>query len=169
MAPMIATRAEASDFRSLARSIGIDKIGVMIEVPAAAILARDILEEVDFVSIGTNDLSQYTYAADRLLGELDEFLDPWQPALLALVASVAKAARETGKPVGICGEAASDPGLAPVFAGLGITSLSMALSAIPAVRAALKTYTLDQCEVLAREVLSTSDIDTARAIGRVHL
>jgi phosphotransferase system enzyme I (PtsI) len=165
MAPMIATPAEAAAFRDLARSYGIAKAGVMIEVPAAAIRAADILAEVDFVSIGTNDLSQYTYAADRMLGELGELLDPWQPALLALVANVAAAAKEAGKSAGICGEAASDPGLAPVFAGLGITSLSMSVSAVPAVRAALKDYTLEQSEILAREVLSAPDVPTARKVA----
>ncbi|WP_439378722.1 phosphoenolpyruvate--protein phosphotransferase [Amycolatopsis lexingtonensis] len=164
MAPMIATPAEAAAFRELAREHGIGKVGVMIEVPAAAIRARDILAEVDFVSIGTNDLSQYTYAADRMLGELGELLDPWQPALLALVANVAAAAKEAGKPAGICGEAASDPGLAPVFAGLGITSLSMSVSAVPAVRAALKDYTLEQCQILAGEVLGAPDVPSARKV-----
>jgi phosphotransferase system enzyme I (PtsI) len=142
MAPMISTPAEAAAFAELARSSGIGKTGVMIEVPAAAIRAEEILAEVDFVSIGTNDWSQYTFAADRLLGELGELLDPWQPALLALVAGVASAAKRAGKSAGICGEAASDPGLAPVFAGLGITSLSMSVPAVPAVRAALPDYTL---------------------------
>ncbi|TVT44747.1 phosphoenolpyruvate--protein phosphotransferase [Amycolatopsis rhizosphaerae] len=164
MAPMIATPAEAAAFCELARSYGIGTAGVMVEVPAAAIRAADILAEADFVSIGTNDLSQYTYAADRLLGELGELLDPWQPALLALVANVAAAARDAGKSAGICGEAAGDPGLAPVFAGLGITSLSMSVSAVPAVRAALKDYTAGQCETLAREVLSAPDAPTARKI-----
>ncbi|WP_396426995.1 phosphoenolpyruvate--protein phosphotransferase [Amycolatopsis sp. EV170708-02-1] len=167
MAPMISTVHEAIAFRTLARSYGIDNVGVMIEVPAAAIRAKDILAEVDFVSIGTNDLSQYTYAADRLLGDLGELLDPWQPALLGLVATVARAGEEAGKPVGICGEAAGDPGLAPVFAGMGITSLSMSLSAVPAVRAALKGYTREQCEALAREVLLAPDVRTSRKIGRI--
>ncbi|QKV72729.1 phosphoenolpyruvate--protein phosphotransferase [Amycolatopsis sp. Hca4] len=165
MAPMIATPAEAAAFRDLAREHGIGQAGVMIEVPAAAIRAADILAEVDFVSIGTNDLSQYTYAADRMLGELGELLDPWQPALLALVANVAAAAMDAGKTAGICGEAASDPGLAPVFAGLGITSLSMSVSAVPAVRAALTDYTLEQCEALAREVLSAPEAPKARQVA----
>ncbi|MFI7122029.1 phosphoenolpyruvate--protein phosphotransferase [Amycolatopsis sp. NPDC049868] len=167
MAPMISTVTEAVAFRTLAKSYGLEKVGVMIEIPAAAIRAKDILAEVDFVSIGTNDLSQYTYAADRLLGELGELLDPWQPALLALVATVAAAATETGKPAGICGEAAGDPGLAPIFAGMGITSLSMSASAVPAVRAALKGYSREQCEALAREVLLARDVQMSHKIGRI--
>ena len=166
MAPMIATPAEAAEFAETARAYGIGKVGVMIEVPAAAIRADEILAEVDFVSIGTNDLSQYTFAADRMLGELSELLDPWQPALLDLVAATAEAAQRVGKPVGICGEAASDPLLAPVFAGLGITSLSMSPPAVPAVRAALKEKTFVECKKLAEQVLGAHDAVTAREIAR---
>jgi phosphotransferase system enzyme I (PtsI) len=165
MAPMIATPAEAAEFAALARAAGIGQVGVMIEVPAAAIRAADILAEVDFVSIGTNDLSQYTFAADRMLGELSGLLDPWQPALLDLVFTVAEAAQRVGKPAGICGEAASDPLLAPVFAGFGITSLSMSAPAVPAVRAALRERTLADCRKLADEVRGARDAATAREIA----
>lgn len=153
MAPMIATPAEAAEFARIARAQGIERVGVMIEIPAAAILADEILAEVDFVSIGTNDLSQYTFAADRMLGELGALLDPWQPALLHLIARVAAAGTLAGKPVGICGEAASDPGLAPVFAGMGVTSLSMSAPAIPAVRAALRGLDFAECQALAQATL----------------
>ncbi|MDT7725751.1 MAG: phosphoenolpyruvate-protein phosphotransferase system enzyme [Actinomycetota bacterium] len=166
MAPMIATPAEAAEFAETARAYGIRRAGVMIEVPAAAIRADEILVEVDFVSIGTNDLSQYTFAADRMLGELSELLDPWQPALLDLVAATAEAAQRAGKPVGICGEAASDPLLAPIFAGLGITSLSMSSPAVPAVRAALREKTLAYCKKLAEQVLGAHDAVTAREIAQ---
>ncbi|SDY08105.1 phosphotransferase system, enzyme I, PtsI [Amycolatopsis xylanica] len=156
MAPMIATPAEAAEFARVARAQGISRVGVMIEIPAAAILAGAILAEVDFVSIGTNDLSQYTFAADRMLGELGPLLDPWQPALLHLVSGIAAAGTRAGKPVGICGEAASDPGLAPIFAGMGVTSLSMSAPAVPAVRAALRGHTLAECQALAAEALQRS-------------
>ncbi|MEV4617229.1 phosphoenolpyruvate--protein phosphotransferase [Asanoa sp. NPDC049573] len=163
MAPMIATPAEARDFVTRARAAGLASAGVMVEVPAAALRIRALLREVDFVSIGTNDLSQYAFAADRMCGELAELLDPWQPALLDLVAACARAGRAAGKPVGICGEAAADPGLAPVFAGLGISSLSMPARAIPAVRDALAAHTRAECERLATAVLAAEDPLTARA------
>ena len=109
----------------------------MIEVPAAALLAYRLLEHVEFLSIGTNDLSQYTMAADRLSGELAGLTDSWQPAVLHLIAITAAAGKEVGKPVGVCGEAAADPLLACVLFGVGITSLSMATSAIGQVGASL--------------------------------
>jgi phosphotransferase system enzyme I (PtsI) len=121
----------------------------MIEVPAAALQADRLLEEVDFLSIGTNDLSQYTFAADRQHPALAELLDPWQPALLALIAGCAEAGLAAGKPVGVCGEAAGDPLLAPVLVGLGVTSLSMAPISLPAVREELGRHTLDECRELA--------------------
>ncbi|MFI9816822.1 phosphoenolpyruvate--protein phosphotransferase [Saccharothrix variisporea] len=150
MAPMIATAAEAREFADLARSFGFSQVGVMIEIPAAALRADEVLAEVDFVSIGTNDLAQYTFAADRVLGDLGALLDPWQPALLDLIALVAEAGRRAGKPVGVCGEAAGDPALAPVLVGLGVTSLSMSAPALPHVRAALREHTLAECTALAR-------------------
>ena len=106
----------------------------MIEVPAAALLADRILEHVDFLSIGTNDLAQYTMAADRMSAELATLTDPWQPAVLALVAMAARAGAAAGKPVGVCGEAAADPLLACVLAGLGVTSLSAAAAAVTGCR-----------------------------------
>ncbi|MDG4826886.1 phosphoenolpyruvate--protein phosphotransferase [Asanoa sp. WMMD1127] len=163
MAPMIATPAEARDFVSRARAAGLPSAGVMVEIPAAALRVRALLREVDFLSVGTNDLSQYAFAADRMCGDLAELLDPWQPGLLDLIAMCARAGRAAGKPVGICGEAAADPGLAPVFAGLGITSLSMPARAIPAVRDALAVHTRDECERIAGAVLAADDPEGARA------
>src|SRR6516165_338720 len=98
----------------------------MVEIPSAALQSAAILSEVDFLSIGTNDLSQYAFAADRQCGELADLLDPWQPALLSLLSMCAAAGAAVAKPVGVCGEAASDPALAVVLVGLGVTSLSMA-------------------------------------------
>ena len=145
MAPMIADAAEARWFAAKARAAGagagagISKVGVMIEVPAAALCAREILAEVDFASIGTNDLTQYTMAADRLIGALGPFQDAGHPAVLKLIATTAYAGAELGKPVGVCGEAAADPRLAAELIRLGITSLSMAPAALPEVRAALRS------------------------------
>ncbi|MFI6317962.1 phosphoenolpyruvate--protein phosphotransferase [Nonomuraea sp. NPDC050556] len=148
MAPMVATRQEAAAFAERARGHGIGRVGVMIEVPAAALMADELLEEVDFLSIGTNDLSQYAFAADRQHPGLADLLDPWQPALLRLVRLCAEAGLRAGKPVGVCGEAAGDARLAPVLVGLGVTSLSMAAVRVPAVREALKALTLAECQRL---------------------
>ena len=165
MAPMIATADEAQAFAALARSHGLTP-GVMIEVPAAALLADMVLEHVDFLSIGTNDLAQYTMAADRMSAELAALTDPWQPAVLALVAATARAGAHAGKPVGVCGEAAADPMLACVLAGLGVTSLSAAAAAVPAVGAKLASVTLQQCRDAAEAVLRTAGPAAARAAAR---
>jgi phosphoenolpyruvate-protein phosphotransferase (PTS system enzyme I) len=162
MAPMVATADEAREFSRAAHAAGLTMVGVMIEIPAAALLAQQILGEVDFLSIGTNDLAQYTFAADRMEGSLAAFLDPWQPALLSLVATCAKAGIAHNKPVGICGEAASDPALAPVFAGLGITSLSMSARAVPAVRGKLSRWSLAECQEAADYALGSANAHDAR-------
>src|SRR4029453_17470607 len=145
MAPMVTTVAEAAQFTALCRDAGLATVGVMIEVPAAAVRAAEILQAVDFLSVGTNDLSQYTFAADRRSGELADLLDPWQPALLSLIALCAAAGAAVGRPGGGCGEAAADPAFGIVLAGLGVTSLSMAPSSVAAVRAALAAHTLEEC------------------------
>lgn len=163
MAPMVATAAEAHEFTARAHAHDLSVAGVMVEVPAAALRAEAVLAECGFVSIGTNDLGQYTMAADRLTAELAGLLDSWQPALLELVRRTGDAGAATGKPVGICGEAAGDPLLAPVLVGLGATSLSMAPSALPEVRAALATRTLADCRRLAELALASPDAASARA------
>ena len=114
----------------------------MVEVPSAALLAHRMLEVVDFLSIGTNDLTQYTMAADRMATDLAHLTDPWQPAVLQLIAITAEAGRQAGKPVGVCGEAAADPLLACALVGMGITSLSMAAAAVRPVGAQLATATM---------------------------
>lgn len=162
MAPMIATAEEAKNFADKARSHGLTP-GVMIEVPAAALLAHRILEHVDFLSIGTNDLAQYTMAADRMSAELATLTDPWQPAVLALVAMTVKAGAAVGKPVGVCGEAAADPLLACVLTGMGVTSLSAAAAAVQGVGAKLSQVTLQQCRDAAEAVLGTASAAEGRA------
>lgn len=163
MAPMVATAEEASWFAERARIAGLGRVGVMIEVPAAALTAREILDAVDFVSVGTNDLAQYLTAADRTLGALAALNDPWQPALLRLVDMVGRAAGEVGKPVGVCGEAAADPLLARVLVGLGVRSLSMAAVAVPMVGAALDGSTMRSCQDAAEAALAASSPVQARA------
>jgi len=162
MAPMVATPGEAAEFADRCRAHGLPTAGTMIEVPAAALRASRVLEGCDFASLGTNDLGQYTLAADRMNGALAALLDPWQPALLDLVSLAAEAGREAEKPVGVCGEAASDPLLACVLVGLGVTSLSMAPSAVAAVRAELSTRTLADCAGMAARALHANEAAEAR-------
>jgi phosphotransferase system enzyme I (PtsI) len=162
MAPMIATADEAKRFAAQVRSRGLTP-GVMVEVPAAALLADRILEHVEFLSIGTNDLAQYTMAADRMSAELATLTDPWQPAVLALVAMTVRAGTAVGKPVGVCGEAAADPLLACVLTGLGVSSLSAASAAVNGVGAKLSQVTLQQCRDAADTVLATRSAADARA------
>lgn len=161
MAPMVATEDEAAWFAERVRTRGLVP-GVMIEIPSAAVLADRILAQVDFVSIGTNDLSQYTFAADRMAPSLSRLTDPWQPALLALIATVARAGLDAGKPVGVCGEAAADPLLACVLVGLGVSSLSAAAPAAPLVGSRLATVTLEQCRAAADAALAAASPAAAR-------
>jgi phosphotransferase system enzyme I (PtsI) len=163
MAPMVATVHEAQAFEKRVKDHGLPVGGIMIEVPAAALRAPHLIEKVDFFSIGTNDLTQYAMATDRMAGELAELLDPWQPAVLDLIAAAGAAGQAAGKPVGVCGEAARDPLLALVLVGLGITSLSMAPNGVPAVRYALARTTSAQCEQMAAAARAAIDAAGARA------
>ncbi|HEX4401536.1 MAG TPA: phosphoenolpyruvate--protein phosphotransferase [Galbitalea sp.] len=163
MAPMVSTVEEARYFVSLAKELGLETAGVMVEVPSAALLADRILADADFASIGTNDLTQYTLAADRLLGSVSSFQDPWHPAVLRLVGEVGRAGSALDKPVGICGEAAADPMLAVVLVGLGATSLSMSPAALADVRAELSRFTRKQAIQFAELALSANSAVEARA------
>ncbi|WP_214107624.1 phosphoenolpyruvate--protein phosphotransferase [Acrocarpospora catenulata] len=149
MAPMVATVEEAAWFAEACHQAGLATAGIMIEVPSAALRARDLAAAVDFFSIGTNDLTQYTLAADRQVSAVAELQDPWHPAVLDLIALAAEGAAAAGKPCGVCGEAAADPVLACVLTGLGVTSLSMGAPALPWVRAALARHTVEQCRAAA--------------------
>ncbi|MCH6231394.1 phosphoenolpyruvate--protein phosphotransferase [Microbacterium sp. CFH 31415] len=166
MAPMVATFEEAVYFTDLAHDYGIRTAGVMVEVPSSALLADRILAHTDFASIGTNDLTQYTMAADRLLGSVASLQDPWHPAVLRLIREVGDAGRVHGKPVGICGEAAADPLLAVVLVGLGATSLSMAPTALADVRATLLQHSLDDARVIAEAALAANDAASARTAAQ---
>jgi phosphotransferase system enzyme I (PtsI) len=163
---MVSTADEARGFVTAAHGAGLPVAGVMVEVPAAALRAGELLREVDFVSIGTNDLAQYTFAADRMQGELAELLDPWQPALLDLIAAVGAAGTAGDTPVGVCGEAAGDPLLACVLVGLGVRSLSMAPGLVPTVRNVLAGHTLEQCTQMAAAARAARDPAAARASAR---
>ncbi|MEU2401783.1 phosphoenolpyruvate--protein phosphotransferase [Streptomyces pseudogriseolus] len=170
MAPMVADRADAKAFADACREAGLRaKYGAMVEIPSAALRARSVLREVEFLSLGTNDLAQYTFAADRQVGAVSRLQDPWQPALLDLVALSAEAARAEGKSCGVCGEAASDPLLACVLTGLGVTSLSMGAASIPYVRASLAKFTLAQCERAAAAARAADSADEARNAAQAVL
>jgi phosphoenolpyruvate-protein phosphotransferase len=163
MAPMVATLDEARDVVARCRAGGLESAGIMIETPAAAIRADDLLAAVDFASIGTNDLTQYTMAADRMIGDLADLNDPWQPAVLRLIADVGAASERTGTPVGVCGEAAADPLLAVVFVGLGVGSLSMTPRALSAVADVLASVSRAECVRIATAALAASTAAEARA------
>lgn len=165
MAPMVATVEEATWFADLCRERGLVP-GAMIEVPAAALMSHDLMTVLDFVSIGTNDLTQYAMAADRLSPHLAYLTDPWQPAVLRLIDMTCLSGADTGTPVGVCGEAAADPLLACVLVGMGVTSLSAAATALPGVGAQLAEVTMDACRAAARAALDASDADAARAAAR---
>ncbi len=170
MAPMVADRADAKAFADACRAAGLRaKFGAMVEIPSASLRARSILQEVEFLSLGTNDLAQYTFAADRQVGAVSRLQDPWQPALLDLVAMSAEAAGAEGKSCGVCGEAASDPLLACVLTGLGVTSLSMGAASIPYVRTALAKYTLAQCERAAAAARACDSAGEARTAAQAVL
>ncbi|NHN45732.1 phosphoenolpyruvate--protein phosphotransferase [Chryseoglobus frigidaquae] len=169
MAPMIATLAETREFAARAREAGIRSVGVMLETPAAALTAIELCGAVDFLSVGTNDLSQYTMAADRMSAALAPLADPWQPALLRMIRIVGEAAEATGTPMGLCGEAAADPDFAAVLVGLGATSLSMVARAIPTVGARLAGVTLTQCRDAAAASCAAPDPLAARAAARAAL
>lgn len=170
MAPMISIPSEAQQFAQLAKAAGLATAGTMIEVPSAAMLSGQILQRCDFVSIGTNDLTQYTMAADRQLGALAELNDPWQPAVLHMVAATAAGAKAAGgKPVGVCGEAAADPALAVVLVGLGVSTLSMNKRALAPVAAVLRTVDLATAQRLAQLALDAESAEAARSAVRAQL
>jgi phosphoenolpyruvate-protein phosphotransferase/dihydroxyacetone kinase phosphotransfer subunit len=163
MAPMIDTPDEAAEFADRARAHGLSTVGVMIETPAAAITATELFNHVDFVSLGTNDLAQYTMAADRLVGALAELNDPWQPAVLRMMKLAFDAGNDCGKPVGVCGEVAADPLLAAVLVGFGASSLSMTARALGHVSKLLGAVTLAECRAAALAAASARSASDARS------
>ncbi len=158
MAPMVTTVDEARAFRELVRSAdpaGRLQIGVMVEVPSLLFLADEIAEVVDFLSVGTNDLTQYLMAADRLSPALADLHDPGSPALLRAVDTLCAAARRAGIWVGVCGEAASDPAWAALAVGMGVSELSVRLDRLAEVKVAVGGLTIDEAGQAAREALGT--------------
>jgi phosphotransferase system enzyme I (PtsI) len=157
--------AEAAD--SLEREgtrTGTPETGMMVEIPAAAILAEKFAEEVDFFSIGTNDLAQYTLAAERGNIQVERLLSPFHPAVLRFISITAEAASKAGIRCGMCGEAAGDPLLLPVFIGMGVRELSMSPSRILAARKRLCALRMDECAELARKAVALTDADQIKAL-----
>ncbi|MFT8357476.1 MAG: phosphoenolpyruvate--protein phosphotransferase [Bifidobacterium aquikefiri] len=154
MAPMVADEHEADFFVKLGKAKGIEHVGAMAEVPSIALMANEVAKVADFVSIGTNDLTQYTLAADRTLASVGAYQTAWHPAVLRAIKLIADAGKEHDMPVGVCGEAAADPDLALVLVGLGVTSLSMAPVALDDVRANLAEHTFEETQKLASRALA---------------
>ena len=154
MAPMVADAHEAAYFVKLGKSFGLKKVGVMAEVPSIALMADQVAKVADFVSIGTNDLTQYTLAADRTLGSVANYQTAWHPAVLRAIKLIADAGNANGMPVGVCGEAAADPDLAVVLTGIGVNSLSMTPVALDDVRAELAGVTLEEAQEKAAKALN---------------
>jgi phosphotransferase system enzyme I (PtsI) len=145
------------------------EVGIMIEMPSAALTADQLARECDFFSIGTNDLIQYTMAVDRVNEYVSYLYEPLHPALLRLIAGVAKAARTAGIPAAVCGEMAGDPLVAPVLAGMGIHELSMSAVAIPEVKAVLRAATMTDLERLVGTVIDLPTAQDIRAGVAEHL
>jgi phosphocarrier protein FPr len=170
MFPMIAVPSEYLTARELLRQAASDagvspaiETGIMVEIPSAALRARPFAELVDFFSIGTNDLTQYTLAAERGNPRVARLADAFQPAVLDLIRQTAEAAQAAGKWAGVCGELAGDPLAVEVLIGLGITELSMSAPAIAGAKHLVRTTTLAQARAKAQHALSLSDANAVRA------
>lgn len=168
MFPMIATLDELRECKAMVeeerRALNVPpvQIGIMIEVPSAAIMAEQFAREVDFFSIGTNDLTQYVLAMDRNHPGVGRQADALNPAVLQLMASTVRAAHQHGKWVGVCGGLASDPLAVPVLVGMGIDELSVSVPSIPEIKALVRKFSKVECEELAREVLMLSTASEVR-------
>jgi multiphosphoryl transfer protein len=175
MFPMVATLAEYREAVSaLARAreqldqagepAGEMEVGIMVEVPAAALAADAFAPEVDFFSIGTNDLTQYTLAAERGNERVADLADALHPAVLRLIQAVTESAQAHGKWVGVCGELASEPLAVPALVGLGVTELSVNPPAIPAIKEAVREVDSGAASTLVSEALRLASADDVRAL-----
>jgi multiphosphoryl transfer protein len=170
MFPMIATLSELRDVKAMlgeeAASLGLPPVaaGIMVEVPATAIMAAQFAREATFFSIGTNDLTQYTLAMDRGHPKLARQVDGLTPAVLRLIAHTVQGAQPLGRRIGVCGAIASDPDAVPILLGLGVDELSVSLPAIPAVKAQIRGLRLDECQRLAERALAAESAQEVRAL-----
>ena len=170
MLPMVTQLSELRMARQLleeqALALGIKtlpKLGIMIEVPAAALMADLFAPEVDFFSIGTNDLTQYTLAMDRDHPRLASQADSLHPAVLRLIATTVKAAHAHGKWVGVCGALASETLAVPLLLGLGVDELSVSVPLIPSIKARVRELDFVACQALAQRVLGLESAGQVRA------
>ena len=176
MFPMISSVDELRNAKQVLREArdlldaeGVDynpnvKVGIMVEIPVAAVCADVLAQEADFFSIGTNDLIQYSCAVDRINEKISYLYRPLHPGVLRLIAMTAKAANENGIECGVCGEMAGTPGMASVLCGLGVTNLSMSASAMPAAKADLAAHSYAECRELAQRLLKTASAEEAENI-----
>ena len=172
MLPMITEVDELKQVRRLldgaAQAAGLKErvaLGVMIETPAAAVLADSIAAEADFLSIGTNDLTQYVLAADRGNAAVSAKADALHPAVLRLIRHAAEGARKHGKWTGVCGGLASDPIAAPILIGLGVTELSVATAAVATIKAAVRHLKLADCRALAERACAAASAHEVRTVA----
>lgn len=169
--PMIATIADLRDVRkvideemkALGRTAPIE-VGIMVEVPSAALISKTLAAEADFMSVGTNDLSQYTLAIDRVNPRLAKQLDPFHPAVLRLIQLAAEGAEAHGRWVGVCGSLASFPLAAPVLIGLGVTELSATAGSIAEIKAMVRTLDMNKCKAVAEAALA---LESGEAVRRM--
>ncbi|MGE8187517.1 phosphoenolpyruvate--protein phosphotransferase [Pseudomonas sp. NPDC086278] len=175
MLPMVAQLSELRLARQLleeeALAMGLTelpKLGIMIEVPAAALMADLFAPEVDFFSIGTNDLTQYTLAMDRDHPRLASQADSFHPSVLRLIASTVKAAHAHGKWVGVCGAMASETLAVPLLLGLGVDELSVSVPLIPAIKAAVREVSLLDCQAIAKQTLGLESAEQVRETLRAY-
>jgi phosphotransferase system enzyme I (PtsI) len=169
VAELRATKAVVDDVKIELRQEGIAfdenvKLGIMIEMPAAALSADFLAEECDFFSIGTNDLIQYTMAVDRVNEYVSYLYEPLHPALMRLIGNVSIAGNATGIPVSVCGEMAGEPMIAPVLIGLGIRELSMSAVSVPEVKAMIRATTLADAEALVQRIKKLATAAEVRAM-----
>lgn len=171
MLPMVTEAGDIHVVRALLEELaremnltGLPSLGVMIETPASALLANQIIREVDFLSIGTNDLSQYTLAMDRGHPELAARLDALHPAVLWLIAMAADAANAHKKEIAVCGGLGSDPVAVPILIGLGVHELSAVPAAIPRIKRVIRSLDSAACTALAKDALKQADAVGVRAL-----
>ncbi|AZF07192.1 phosphoenolpyruvate--protein phosphotransferase [Pseudomonas sp. R5-89-07] len=176
MLPMVSLLSELHLTRKMleeeARALGLSempKLGIMIEVPSAALMADVFAPHVDFFSIGTNDLTQYTLAMDRDHPRLASQADSFHPAVLRLIATTVKAAHAHGKWVGVCGALASETLAVPMLIGLGVDELSVSVPLIPSIKATVRELDLADCQIIARQVLGLEEAGQVReALRQYH-
>ncbi len=170
MIPMVTFTEELQTVKRFIKEeqekLGIDKVsvGMMMEVPAAAIMAKDFAKEADFFSIGTNDLTQYTLALDRAHPTLNFLSDSLNPSVLRLIKIIVEGAKSTNIPVGVCGAVASEPAGAVLLIGLGIRALSVVPSAIADIKALVRKLEVKKCEEIANKALNCTSVAEVRAL-----